>query len=198
MPRSVDPMTDLDLVVLGGAGHVGLPFSLVAASSGLRVGIFDINADTLAMICSGRMPFLEEGAEQLLKEVLPSGRLELSNNAAMIGRSDVLVVVIGTPIDEFLGPSMTVFERVVEQIRPHLRDGTLVILRSTVYPGTTEYVEGRSAERGCSVDVAICPERIAEGHALEELRALPQIVGADLGPGGAASGGPVRARSGRR
>ena len=82
-------------------------------------------------------------------------------------------------MDEFLGPSMTIFEKAVEQIAPYLRDGALVVLRSTVYPGTTAYVVQRLAERGCRVDVAFCPERIAEGHALEELHSLPQIIGAD-------------------
>jgi UDP-N-acetyl-D-mannosaminuronic acid dehydrogenase len=172
-------MNDLDLVVLGGAGHVGLPFSLVAAESGLRVGIFDTNSTTLATIASGVMPFLENGADELLAQILVTGRLELSDDVAMISRTRVLVVVIGTPVDEFLGPSMTVFERAVEQIRPKLQDGTLVVLRSTVYPGTTEYVAKSLAGQGCHVDVAFCPERIAEGHALEELRSLPQIVGAD-------------------
>jgi UDP-N-acetyl-D-mannosaminuronic acid dehydrogenase len=175
----LNAMTELDIVVLGGAGHVGLPFSLIAAESGFRVGIFDTNSETIGTIRSGRMPFLEEGAGSLLTEVLASGRLTLSDDPTMIGRADVLVVVIGTPVDEFLGPSMTVFERAVDQIRPNLRDGALVILRSTVYPGTTAYVAESLAERGCRVDVAICPERIAEGHALEELRSLPQIVGAD-------------------
>jgi UDP-N-acetyl-D-mannosaminuronic acid dehydrogenase len=74
---------------------------------------------------------------------------------------------------------MTIFEKTVDQIAPHLRNGALVVLRSTVYPGTTEYVAQRLAARGCEVDVAFCPERIAEGHALEELRSLPQIIGAD-------------------
>ena len=97
----------------------------------------------------------------------------------MIARTDQLVVVIGTPVDEFLGPSMTIFEKAVDQIAPHLRDGALVVLRSTVYPGTTGYVAQHLAERGCRVDVAFCPERIAEGHALEELHTLPQIIGAD-------------------
>ena len=97
----------------------------------------------------------------------------------MIERTDNLVVVIGTPVDEFLGPSMTIFEKAVDQIAPHLRDGALVVLRSTVYPGTTGYVAQHLAERGCRVDVAFCPERIAEGHALEELHSLPQIIGAD-------------------
>ena len=87
----------------------------------------------------------------------------------MIGRAEAVILVIGTPVDEFLGPSMRVFERAVDQIAPHVRDGALVVLRSTVYPGTTAYVAAALEERGCRVDVAFCPERIAEGHALEEL-----------------------------
>jgi UDP-N-acetyl-D-mannosaminuronic acid dehydrogenase len=102
----------------------------------------------------------------------------------MIARTMQLVVVIGTPVDEFLGPSMTIFEKAVDQIAPYLRDGALVALRSTVYPGTTAYVAQHLLERGCRVDVAFCPERIAEGHALEELHTLPQIIGADTDEAG--------------
>jgi len=170
---------DLDVVVLGGGGHVGLPLSLAFAQSGLRVGVYDINPATIERIGAGEMPFLEAGADALLREILPTGRLELGTDAAMIRRTDRLIVVIGTPVDEFLGPSMTIFEKAVDQIAPHLRDDALVVLRSTVYPGTTGYVAQHLAERGCRVDLAFCPERIAEGHALEELRSLPQIVGAD-------------------
>jgi UDP-N-acetyl-D-mannosaminuronic acid dehydrogenase len=170
---------DLDVVVLGGGGHVGLPLSLAFAAAGLRVGVYDTNRATLDRIARGEMPFHEDGADELLLEVLPTGRLELSDDPAAVGRADVLVIVIGTPVDEFLGPSMTLFEKTVEQVAPHLRDGALVILRSTVYPGTTGYVAQAFADRGCRVEVAFCPERIAEGHALEEFRTLPQIVGAD-------------------
>ncbi len=169
----------LDLVVLGGGGHVGLPLSLAFAAAGLRVGIFDINGATLDAIRRGEMPFLENGADTLLASVLQTGRLELSAEPAVIERADAVVLVIGTPVDEFLGPSMRVFERAVAQIAPHVRDGALVVLRSTVYPGTTEYVAAAFEDRDLRVDVAFCPERIAEGHALEELHSLPQIVGAD-------------------
>ena len=175
----VEPQADLDVVVLGGGGHVGLPLSLTFASAGLRVGVYDISQPTLDRIASGEMPFMETGADELLRQMLDAGRLVLGADDAMIGRTDQLVVVIGTPVDEFLGPSMTIFERAVDQIAPHLRDGALVVLRSTVYPGTTGYVAQHLAERGCRADLAFCPERIAEGHALEELRTLPQIVGAD-------------------
>jgi UDP-N-acetyl-D-mannosaminuronic acid dehydrogenase len=173
------PPADLDLVVLGGGGHVGLPLSLAFARAGLRVGIYDTNPATLERIAAGEMPFMENGADELLREILPTGRLTFGSDGAMIARAETLVVVIGTPVDEFLGPSMTIFEKAVEQIAPFLRDGALVVLRSTVYPGTTGYVVQRLAGRGCHVDVAFCPERIAEGHALEELHTLPQIIGAD-------------------
>jgi UDP-N-acetyl-D-mannosaminuronic acid dehydrogenase len=171
---------ELDLVVLGGGGHVGLPLSLAFADFGWKVGIYDIDEAKLERIGNGEMPFLEHGADELLARILPTGRLQLSADAGMVGRADRLIVVVGTPVDEFLGPSMTIFEHTVEEIAPHLRAGALVVLRSTVYPGTTEYVTQQLADRGCSVDVAFCPERIAEGHALEELHTLPQIVGADF------------------
>jgi UDP-N-acetyl-D-mannosaminuronic acid dehydrogenase len=173
------PNYDLDVVVLGGGGHVGLPLSLSLAEAGLRVGIYDTDPQTLRRIAAGQMPFVETGAEELLKRMLSAGRLELSSQGTMIERSEQLIVVIGTPVDEFLAPSLTIFEKTVNQIAPHLPDGALVVLRSTVFPGTTEYVAKHLAEAGCRVDVAFCPERIAEGRALEELRTLPQIIGAD-------------------
>ena len=124
------------------------------------------------------MPFLETGAEDLLRKILPTGRLEFGTSGSMIERTDTVIVVVGTPVDEFLGPSMSVFERVVNQVAPHLREGALVILRSTVYPGTTAYVTQHLAEAGCSVDVAFCPERIAEGHASKSCGPC-RIIGAD-------------------
>ncbi|MFN8629664.1 MAG: nucleotide sugar dehydrogenase [Chloroflexota bacterium] len=169
----------LDVAVLGGGGHVGLPLSLSMADAGLTVGIYDIHQPTLDAIAAGRMPFLENGADELLAKVLQTGRLTLASDPSLLGRADAIIVVIGTPVDEFLGPSTRVFERAVDEIAPHIRDGSLVVLRSTVYPGTTAYVAQELERRGRFVDIAFCPERIAEGHALEELHTLPQIIGAD-------------------
>jgi UDP-N-acetyl-D-mannosaminuronic acid dehydrogenase len=90
-----------------------------------------------------------------------------------------VIVIVGTPIDEFMNPSMTVIDRVMDELAPHLAPDALVILRSTVFPGTTWHVHRRLGAVGADVHIAFCPERIAEGHALEELRSLPQIVGAD-------------------
>ena len=169
---------NLDLVIVGGCGHVGLPLGLSLADCGYRVGLNDIDQTKIDMVRAGQVPFRETGAEDLLARLLPTGRLELSRDPAMLERTRIVVLVIGTPIDEFMNPSVRIFERVLDELTPHIEDGTLIILRSTVFPGTSETVERRLRAAGINADVAFCPERIAEGHALEELRTLPQIVGA--------------------
>ena len=168
---------DLDLVIVGGCGHVGLPLALSLAECGYRVGINDIDQEKIELVRAGVVPFHETGAEELLARLLPTGRLELSRDPAMLERTRTVILVIGTPIDEFMNPSVRIFDRVLDELTPHLKDGSLVILRSTVFPGTSETVERRLRAAGISADVAFCPERIAEGHALEELRTLPQLVG---------------------
>lgn len=166
------------MVVVGGCGHVGLPLALSLADCGYRVGIDDIDAAKIEQVRSGNVPFLETGAEELLRRLLPTGRLELASNPGLLERTDTVILVIGTPIDEFMNPSVRIFDRVVDELIPHLRDGSLVVLRSTVYPSTTESVERRLRAAGIDAEVVFCPERIAEGHALEEIRSLPQLVGA--------------------
>jgi len=123
-PSATAPL--LDVVVVGGAGHVGLPLSLAFAEAGLRVGILDVAEDTLARIGGGEMPFLEPGAPELLASALESGHLELSSLPEMLGRAERVVIVIGTPIDEFLNPSMTAIDRTIAQLAAHLRDGAVV------------------------------------------------------------------------
>ena len=138
-----EPAPDLDVVVLGGGGHVGLPLSLVLADSGARVGIFDRDAAKLDRIGAGEMPFMETGADRAPRRgVLPTGRLELGTDPAMVARTDVVVVVVGTPVDEFLGPSMAPFEGSVDEIAAFVRPGALIVLRSTVYPGHHRLREG--------------------------------------------------------
>lgn len=169
----------LDLCVVGGCGHVGLPLALIFAHAGLTVGICDSDAARLEMVASGRMPFHEDGADALLTEMLSLDRLVFSTTPEIIERANVVVLIVGTPIDEFLNPSLKRFGSVLDEIEPHIVDGSLLILRSTVYPGLSEWVAETFRSRGRDVDVAFCPERIVEGKALEELVGLPQIIGAD-------------------
>jgi UDP-N-acetyl-D-mannosaminuronic acid dehydrogenase len=169
---------DFDLVVVGGCGHVGLPLALSLVQAGSRVGIFDTDEAKIERVRAGEMPFLERDSESLLSEVLPSGRLELSSSRDLLSRTDTVILVVGTPVDEFLSPSFSIFDKIVEDIHSYLRDGALIILRSTVYPGTTEQVQARLHRLGVQALVVYCPERIAEGHAVEEIRSLPQLIGA--------------------
>ena len=172
-------MDALDLVIVGGCGHVGLPLALSLADSGYKVGINDIDRSKVEMVKAGKIPFLENGAEELLNRVLPTGRLELSTDPNMLERTQTVILVIGTPIDEFMNPSVRIFDRVLDELTPHLQKGSLIVLRSTVFPGTSETVERRLRAAGIDAEVVFCPERIAEGHAIEELRTLPQLVGAN-------------------
>ena len=171
-------MEALDIVIVGGCGHVGLPLALSLADCGYRVGIYDIDAAKVAGVRSGDVPFMENGADALLKKILPTGRLQLAADPSIVQGADTIVLVIGTPIDEFMNPSVRIFDRVVDELVPYLKDSSLIVLRSTVFPGTTESVERRLQDAGIRAEVVFCPERIAEGHALEELRTLPQLVGA--------------------
>ena len=128
--RVFEQEPDLDVVVLGGGGHVGLPLSLSLAEAGLRVGIYDTNQATLDMIADGRMSFLENGADELLGTVLATGRLTLSSSGEILSRTRQLVVVVGTPVDEFLAPTMTAFEKTVDQIAPYIRSDSLLVAES--------------------------------------------------------------------
>jgi UDP-N-acetyl-D-mannosaminuronic acid dehydrogenase len=170
--------SSLDMVVVGGCGHVGLPLALSLADCGYKVGIDDIDASKVAFVKAGNVPFLENGADALLKKLLPTGRLELASDPSLVESTDTVILVIGTPIDEFMNPSVRIFDKVLDELMPHLKNTTMIVLRSTVFPGTSESVERRLRAAGIQADVVFCPERIAEGHALEELRTLPQLVGA--------------------
>jgi UDP-N-acetyl-D-mannosaminuronic acid dehydrogenase len=165
-----------DVVIVGGCGHVGLPLGLTLADAGCAVVLYDRDARAVDMVRAGKMPFFENGARELLEKVLASGRLEASDEPAVVSGAEHVVVVVGTPVDEHLNPDPKFVLRAIEDLLEHLRDGQIVILRSTVYPGVTAMVEKSLRQAGRAIDVSFCPERIAEGKALVELLELPQIV----------------------
>jgi UDP-N-acetyl-D-mannosaminuronic acid dehydrogenase len=165
-----------DVVVVGGCGHVGLPLALGFASRGLKVAIHDIDARAVALVASGELPFREDGAQEVLHRALADDLLHVTTNADVLSDAESVVVVIGTPVDEHLNPDPRAVKKSLLESIDHFRDGQLLVLRSTVYPGVTKGVEHMIAEAGLDVDVSFCPERIAEGKAMEELFTLPQIV----------------------
>src|SRR5205823_14062526 len=92
--HNLPAMNDLDLVIVGGCGHVGLPLALSLAECGYRVGINDIDQQKIQGVRSGQVPFRETGADALLTKLLPTGRLELSSDPAMLRRTRTVILVI--------------------------------------------------------------------------------------------------------
>ena len=167
---------DWDICVVGGAGHVGLPLALAFAGAGQRVIILDRNVDVMATIQSGRMPFIEYGAEPLLADALRHERLLFTDDPRDISRARHVIVAIGTPVDEYLNPKLRALLDLFKQLRPHLHASQTIVIRSTVFPRTCRQVERALSQDGERWKVAYCPERIAQGYAVRELRELPQIV----------------------
>ena len=172
-----------DVVVVGGCGHVGLPLAVALADRGAQVGIYDLSEAAVGLVNDGELPFAEPGAADVLKRVVAEGRLTASASAATVATGEHVVVVIGTPVDEHLNPDQQAVPRALAGCAEFLRDGQLLVLRSTVYPGVTALVEKMVSGLGVATEVAFCPERIAEGKAMTELFELPQIVSART-PGG--------------
>ncbi|MGA8366110.1 MAG: nucleotide sugar dehydrogenase, partial [Candidatus Acidiferrales bacterium] len=150
--------------------------SIVFAAKKRRVLIYDLNQESMDVIRGGRMPFMEHGAEPLLREALAQGLLTCTSKAEDIAGAKTVVITIGTPVDEFLSPSLRVMTRCFDDLFPFLSEEQLIVIRSTVYPGLTESIAEYARGKGKRLKLAFCPERILEGHAIQELQSLPQIV----------------------
>lgn len=166
----------VDVTVVGGAGHVGIPLALSFASKGLRVMINDINEQALAQMRAGVVPYIEQGADELLHNALKKKQLVFSSRNSEIPSSGPVIVTIGTPVDEFLNPSLKVIKACIDTLLPQMADGQLLILRSTVYPGTTDWLAAYLKQRGRDIPVAFCPERVVQGYGIQELSTMPQII----------------------
>lgn len=165
-----------DVVIVGGFGHVGLPLAICLANKGKKICALDVNKEVQEIILQGKMPFIEEGAQELLQKVLHTGNLKLALNPEVIKETDTVIIVIGTPVDRHLNPEFELMRKTINSYMQYFRDDQLIILRSTVYPGTTERLKDWFRENGKDVELAFCPERIAEGKAIQELETLPQII----------------------
>ncbi|HMJ04084.1 MAG TPA: nucleotide sugar dehydrogenase [Conexibacter sp.] len=187
MSASASPSPDVAIV---GLGRVGLPLALSFADRGLTVLGIDNDPERLGAVAAGRMPFQETGTDELMARVHDSGRLGTSERVADAARADAIVLTLGTPSFSHIEIDMRDIRAALDDLLPHLRPGHAIVLRSTVAPGTTEFVAGylerqRGLRPGIDVHVAHVPERIATGKFLEEIDTLPCIVGA---VGGSESG----------
>jgi len=166
-----------DVCVIG-LGRIGLPLALSFADSGLSVLGVDSDQERLQAIGERRMPFKEPGTDELIQRV----ELGLSSRAADAAQADAIVLTLGTPALSHIEIDIRDIRTVLDDLLPHLREGQLLVLRSTVAPGTTEFVAGYlEKQRGFTVGedifVAHVPERIAADRFMQEIGTLPCIIG---------------------
>ena len=164
-----------------GVGRVGLPLTIFLADRNHQVFGIDVDGRKINFISKGKMPFLEEGAGPLLKKYLGK-TLFFTTDFSKISQADVIILTLGTPVDENMNPSLVQIDKALAVSTPYFKRNQLLILRSTVSPGTTAYVRSFLNDIGKftvgrDFFLAFCPERIAEGHSLVELKGIPQIVG---------------------
>jgi UDP-N-acetyl-D-mannosaminuronic acid dehydrogenase len=175
-PGTATTIDNADITVVGGAGHVGIPLVLALAEAGLRVNVNDLNQTNLDTLAGGELPFIERDAQGALARALAAQRLVFTSSPDLISTGGPAIITIGTPVDEFLNPVRQVVQDCIDWMLPTLKDGQLVVLRSTVFPGTTEWLASYLEGKGRKLEVAFCPERVVQGNGLTELRGMPQIV----------------------
>lgn len=176
-PRQVKKLT----VAVVGIGRVGLPLAIFLAHKGHLVYGIDVDKEKINLLSRSQMPFMEEGAVDLLKKYLNKSLL-VSTDFANIAKAKIIILTLGTPVDENMNPSFVQIDKALEKASPYFSKDQLLILRSTVSPGTTRYVQSYlndlgKIKVGTNFYLAFCPERIAEGKSLTELVEIPQVVG---------------------
>src|SRR4051812_46610124 len=169
-------------VAVVGLGRVGLPLALSFADRGLDVIGVEREPAMLEQVAAGRMPYRETGTQELLERVLTGGRLQTTRAVQDAAAADHIVLTLGTPAHVHIEIDMSQIKQVVDDLLPVLTEGQSLILRSTVAPGTTDFVAGYLAKKrgfvvGTDIFVAHAPERIAAGRFFEEIDTLPCIIG---------------------
>jgi UDP-N-acetyl-D-mannosaminuronic acid dehydrogenase len=172
---------EADVAVIG-CGRVGLPLALSFADKGLRTIGIENDPARIGAVREGRMPFDEAGAQEALTRVTEAGTISWSERLVDAARARAIVITLGTPSFSHIEIDISAIRRALDDLLPVLHPGHLLVLRSTIAPGTTEFVAGylarhRDFATGGEVLVAHVPERIAAGRFFEEIGTLPCIVG---------------------
>ena len=170
-----------DVAVIG-LGRIGLPLAISFADRGLRVLGIDKDPERLQAVRDARMPFAEPDAQEALERVAAAGLLTVSDRVADAALAEHIVITLGTPSLAHVEIDISDIRSALDDLLGHLHPGHTIVLRSTIAPGTTDFVAGYLAKHrgfviGEDVFVAHAPERIAAGRFFEEIGTLPCIVG---------------------
>ena len=160
--------------IIGGAGHVGFPLGLVLSSKGFNVKLVDTNRENIKKINSGKIPFLEDGAQQLLGKMLKKKKINATTDYNQIRLSKYIIVCIGTPIDSKLNPDTKNFIKFFKTLKKFINKDQIRVIRSSVYPGICEKVYKIIKTK--NKNLSYCPERIVQGQSIKELPNISQLV----------------------
>ncbi len=168
-------------VAIVGFGYVGTILGTYLAARGSRVVAVESQPEVVRSLQEGKMHLREAGLDSILLPLLRSGRLTVTGDAAAIRSSSVVILTVGTPLGRGIAPDLSAIRQASREIAPHLQPGHLVIVKSTVPPGTTRreiapLLEAPGGRAGTTFHLAYCPERLSEGNALREVPELPVVV----------------------
>ena len=166
-------LLEYDVAIIGGLGHIGLPLGILFANKKKNVLLVDSNLEHQDKVMRGEMPFLEYGAEEILRRALEKNLISITSKAETIKNANYIIICIGTPVDEYLNPKVNQFLDAILIYREYINEKQIVIIRSSVYPGISNQV---NQLLGPGMNLSYCPERIVQGYAIKEISNLPQIV----------------------
>jgi UDP-N-acetyl-D-glucosamine dehydrogenase len=167
-------------IVIMGLGYVGLPLAVELAKSGSPVTGFDTDDSKVAALQQGRSP-VDYPSSEMLQIMLTEQNLKITTDPAVLGQADVIIICVPTPLSKTKEPDLSAIQKAVLQIADHQRDGQLIILESTSYPGTTRELLVPKLTRisrllGEGVFIAFSPERIDPGNPKYNLSNTPKLV----------------------
>ncbi len=167
-------MFNKTISIIGGTGHVGLPLGLFLAKKNYNVKLIDINLKNIKKVNNGMMPFKEEKAKFILKDLIKKNKLHATNNFELIKKSKFVIICIGTPVNSKLKPETKNFLNAFRKIKKYISKNSIIVIRSSVYPGISNKVYEICKNK--NRNISYCPERIVQGKSLIELPKLPQII----------------------
>lgn len=165
--------------IIGGCGHVGLPLALKFAEKNYTTYAIDLNKKSIEGLNNGKMPYKEEGGQQLLKKVLKKKNIIFTDNYEKIKKSKYIIITVGTPLDSKKKPDMSLVFSVIKKLKKYITDSSSIILRSTIFPGTTRKIANYVKKNKINCKVSYCPERVAQGKSLLEIQNLTQIISSE-------------------
>jgi len=160
-----------NIVIVGGAGHIGLPLGMLFANKGKKVILYDKDQTNVKKINNLQMPFMEEGGAKLLKK--NKNRIFATTDKKFLKDAKVIIVCIGTPVKNSK-PDLVFFFKMFREIKKYLKPSMLLVIRSSIYPGTCLKIQNFLGKR--FKNISYCPERVVQGKSISELPKLPQII----------------------